>query len=73
MKRKGRIVNSTVQRNKIPISNNGDKNYSHPTQSPDFFKNGGLIVGSSMIMRPKSSFKGNIIKDESYIDLYKRK
>ena len=47
MTRKKRILSLYEQRNKMINSNPGDKNYKCVENSPDFFKDGGLIVGST--------------------------
>ena len=38
----------------------GDKAYRVTEHSPDFFKQGGLVTGSSNIRRPKNSSKLNV-------------
>ena len=47
MTRKKRILSLYEQRNKMVNSNPGDKTYKIVDNSPDFFKDGGLIVGST--------------------------
>ena len=39
----------------------GDKNYKNPDYTPDFFKDGGLIAGSTNQLRMKSSGNGKAI------------
>ena len=39
-------------RNTIGIANMGDKNYKYPEYEANFYKNGGLIVGSTHKPRP---------------------
>jgi hypothetical protein len=48
-------TNMGKKRNYIPVSSLGDKSYKGPDQSPGFFKEGGLIAGSSIIQRTKTS------------------
>ena len=47
MNRKKRILSLYEQRNEMINSNPGDKNYKIVDNSADFFKEGGLIVGST--------------------------
>ena len=47
MTRKKRILSLYEQRNGMISFNLGDKNYKNVENSVDFFKEGGLIVGSS--------------------------
>ena len=47
MTRKKRILSLYEQRNGMINSNLGDKTYKNVDNSPDFFKEGGLIVGST--------------------------
>ena len=47
MSQKKRIKSLYDQRNGLPMTSLGDKNYKNPDYQPDFFKKGGLIVGSS--------------------------
>ena len=44
---KKRIPNISVMRNNLPISAPGDKQYKNPEYETNFFKEGGLISGSS--------------------------
>jgi hypothetical protein len=39
----------------------GDKNYKHPDYVPGFFKEGGLIAGSTNQLRMKSGGNGKAI------------
>ena len=47
MTRKKRVLSLYEQRNQMINTNPGDKNYKCVENSPDFFKDGGLIVGST--------------------------
>ncbi len=47
MNKKKRIYTLKQQRNDFKEINPGDKNYRYVEYSPDFFKEGGLIVGST--------------------------
>jgi len=47
MNKKKRILSLNEQRNKMIICNPGDKNYKCVENSTNFFKEGGLIVGST--------------------------
>ena len=47
MTRKKRILSLYEQRNSMINTNLGDKTYKVVDNSPDFFKDGGLIVGST--------------------------
>ena len=47
MTRKKRVLSLYEQRNQMMNANPGDKNYKCVENSPDFFKDGGLIVGST--------------------------
>ena len=59
MTRKKRILSLYEQRNKMINTNPGDKNYKCVDNSPDFFKDGGLIVGSTNRMNyNKTTRKG---------------
>ena len=59
MTRKKRILSLYEQRNKMINSNPGDKSYKNVDNSIDFFKEGGLIVGSTnKINYNKSTRKG---------------
>ena len=51
MNRKKRIKSLKQQRNNYQLGNNGDKTYKYADCSPDFFKEGGLIPGSSNTVR----------------------
>ena len=60
MTRKKRILSLYEQRNKMIDTNPGDKNYKCVENSPDFFKDGGLIVGSTNRMNyNKTTRKGD--------------
>ena len=56
-----RITNLYDQRNGLPMTSLGDKNYKNPDYTPDFFKDGGLIAGSTNQLRMKSSGNGKAI------------
>lgn len=56
-----RITNLYDQRNGLPMTSLGDKNYKNPDYTPDFFKEGGLIAGSTNQLRMKSSGNGKAI------------
>jgi hypothetical protein len=47
MGRKKRIETLYDQRNGLPLKSLGDKIYKAPEYMPGFYKEGGLIVGSS--------------------------
>ena len=47
MTRKQRVNTMVEQRNGLPMTSLGDKNYKHPDYTPGFFKEGGLIAGST--------------------------
>ena len=47
MTRKGRVSTIAGQRNGLPMTSLGDKNYKNPDYTPDFFKEGGLVAGST--------------------------
>ena len=47
MTQKKRIKNLYDQRNGLPLTSLGDKVYKHPDYTPGFFKEGGLIPGST--------------------------
>ena len=60
MTRKKRILSLCEQRNQMRLTNPGDKTYKCVENSPDFFKEGGLIVGSTNRMNyNKTTSKGN--------------
>ena len=60
MTRKKRILSLYEQRNKMINTNPGDKDYKCVENSPDFFKEGGLIVGSTnKINYNKTTRKGD--------------
>ena len=61
MGQKMRITNLHDQRNGLPMTSLGDKNYKNPDYTPDFFKDGGLIAGSTNQLRMKSSGNGKAI------------
>lgn len=54
-KHKIREKNLGPRRNFVSVSSLGDKPYKIPDHSPNFFKEGGLIVGSSIVQRTKAS------------------
>jgi hypothetical protein len=51
MNRKQRIPDINTQRNGIPIASGGDKYYKEANYQPGFYKEGGLIPGSSMTLK----------------------
>ena len=44
---KRRVETLYDQRNGLPLKSLGDKIYKHPDYQPHFYKEGGLIVGST--------------------------
>ena len=56
MNKKKRICSLEQQRNYYKKINPGDKNYRYAEHSPDFFKKGGLIVGSTNKIRITDNF-----------------
>ena len=56
MNKKKRIYSLEQQRNYYKKINPGDKNYRYAEHSPDFFKEGGLIVGSTNKIRITDNF-----------------
>lgn len=55
--RKQRVSDDNMgkKRNYIPVSSLGDKPYNYPDRAPGFYKDGGLVVGSSIVQRTKTS------------------
>ena len=49
------------QRNGLPLTSLGDKNYKHPEYQPGFFKDGGLVAGSTNKLRIASGGSGKTI------------
>ena len=49
------------QRNGLPLTSLGDKNYKHPEYQTGYFKDGGLIVGSTNKLRMASGGSGKAI------------
>lgn len=47
MTQKQRVNTMYDQRNGLPMASLGDKNYKSPDYIPNFFKEGGLIAGST--------------------------
>ena len=47
MTQKARIKTIEEARNGLPMASLGDKNYKNPDYTPGFFKEGGLVVGST--------------------------
>ena len=64
MNRKKRINSLDQQRNHYKIVNQGDKNYRYAECSVNFFKEGGLIPGSTNIIRYSQNY--NAIKNNIY-------
>lgn len=61
MTQKKRIMDLYDQRNGLALQSLGDKNYKHPDYEPGFFKDGGLITGSTNTLKMKSSGNGKAI------------
>lgn len=61
MTQKKRINNMYDQRNGLPLTSLGDKNYKHPEYQPGFFKDGGLVAGSTNKLRIASGGSGKTI------------
>lgn len=61
MTQKHRIKTMYDQRNGLPLTSLGDKNYKHPEYLPNFFKEGGLIAGSTNQLRMASGGSGKAI------------
>lgn len=61
MNRKQRILSDIEQRNYIPTATLGDKSYAQADREPGFYAKGGLIVGSTIVLKKsgKPSFKKN--------------
>ena len=55
MNRKQRINSLSKARNGINVANPGDKAFKHPEHSANFYSIGGLIPGSSIKLKPKTS------------------
>ena len=56
MNKKKRIYSLEQQRNYYKKINPGDKNYRYVEHSPDYFKEGGLVVGSTNRIRITDNF-----------------
>ena len=56
MNKKKRITSLEQQRNYYKKINPGDKNYRYAEHSPDYFKEGGLVVGSTNRIRITDNF-----------------
>ena len=69
MTKKGRVTNLYDQRNGMPMRAPGDKNYKFPDYTPGFFKDGGLVPGSTNQLRMASSGNGKAIDFYSGIKL----
>ena len=61
MGKKARVNSLYDQRNGLPMTSLGDKIYKHPDYTPGFFKDGGLIAGSTNQARTKASGNGKAI------------
>lgn len=72
MNKKKRIYSLEQQRNYYRECNPGDKNYRYAECSPDFFKEGGLIVGSTNRIRITDNY--NKLRNNIYqtMDLNKK-
>jgi hypothetical protein len=64
MNKKKRILTLDAQRNYFRKISPGDKNYRYSECSPDFYKEGGLIVGSSNRIRISDNY--NKLKNDIY-------
>lgn len=64
MNRKKRITSLEQRRNFFKIVNQGDKSYRYADCSADFFKKGGLIPGSTNVLRSSENY--NKIKNNIY-------
>ena len=64
MNRKKRIKSLRQQRNNYRIGNNGDKTYKYVEYSPDFFKERGLIPGSTNTVKISEDL--NKLKNDIY-------
>lgn len=62
MGRKGLIEPLFGTRNDIPVASMGDKSYKYPEYAPGFYKEGGLIPGSSMPNDKVKKYKRDIKK-----------
>ena len=60
---KTRLKSLYDQRNGLPIKALGDKIYKHPDYTPGFFKEGGLVAGSSKFLSIMSTIIATYIKD----------
>ena len=67
MNKKKRIISLDQQRNYYKKVNPGDKNYRYAEHSPDFFKEGGLIVGSTNKIRITDNF--NKLRNNIYMTM----
>lgn len=63
MQRKGKLYGLESMRNSIGISSLGDKPYRYPEYEPEFYKNGGLIPGSTQ--KPRRGETVAVIKPGS--------
>lgn len=65
MQRKVRFYGLQSLRNDLTVSSMGDKSYKYPEYAPDFYKDGGLIVGSTHKPRKSEIYteikKGSIL------------
>ena len=59
IKKKRQILSVRELRNTIPVNSLGDKIYRYPTYAAEFFKEGGLISGSSNIYRKRTTARLN--------------
>lgn len=67
--RKKRINSLEEQRNFIKLANPGDKNFRYAEQSPDFFKQEGLIVGSTNSNKKSNEVRKKISNIYETMDL----
>lgn len=62
MNRKQRVKTELDARNQIPVASKGDKHYKDADREPEFYAQGGLVVGSTMTI--KESAKPTLRKKE---------
>lgn len=69
MTSKGRISDLNGQRGSYPMASLGDKNYKAVEYEPGFFKEGGLVAGSTNKMRPRNTGNGKTVDFYSGLQL----
>lgn len=57
LQRKARVLGLAEQRNGLGVTSLGDKCYKYPEYASNFYKEGGLIAGSSNAARKKSAMR----------------